>query len=203
VNRTLRRLGLPRQPQSVSAEQAYELSLLFGTSYQATVTQLQALHKIDWRQARALRKQKPIDIKTRIAGGRRPENARADVWRLGEQYDGEQIAVRVEDEIHVALAENPTTGARWLPRGESDAMTLIDSWPEPGDGEQVYGRSRLRHLWFRANEPGNMALSLALARPQNPRRAARTFDLEVAIARRRTGESDHGISEYQHVLLAA
>jgi Zn-dependent peptidase ImmA (M78 family) len=203
VNRTLPRLGLPRQPQSVSAEQVYELSLLFGTSYQATISQLQALHKIDWRQARELRKQKPIDIKTRIAGGRRPENARADVWRVGEKYDGEQIAVRIEDEIHVALAENPTTGARWLPRGETEAMTLIDSWPEPDDGEQVYGRARLRHLWFRADEPGNTALSLALARPQNPSRAARTFDLEVAIARRRTGESDHGVSEHQHVLLAA
>ena len=203
VNRTLRRRGLPREPQSVSAEQAYELSLLFGTSYQATVSQLHALHKIDWRQAGELRKQKPIDIKTRIAGGRRPENARADVWRVGEEYDGEQIAVRIEDEIHVQLAENPTTGARWLPRAGTTAMRLIDSWPEPGDGEQVYGRSRLRHLWFRADEPGNTALSLALARPQNPRRAARTFELEVAIARRRTGESYYGISEHQHVLLAA
>lgn len=204
VNQTLRRVGLPRQPQMVSAEKAYELSLLFGTSYQATISQLQALHKIDWRLARELRKEKPIDIKTRIAGGRRPENARADVWRVDEAYDGEQIVVRVEDEIHVALPENPTTGARWLRRAENEQLTLLDSWREPQDeGEQVYGRPRLRHLWFRATEPGNAALSLALARPQNPRRGARTFELEIAIARRRTGEGDHGVSERQHALLAA
>jgi predicted secreted protein len=203
VNRTLTRLGLPREPQSVTADQIYELSLLFGTSYQATVTQLQALHKIDWRQARELQKQKPIDIKTRLAGGRRPENARADVWRVGEQYDGEQILVRVEDEIHVALPENPTTGARWLPRGRTESMALIDSWREPDDDKQVFGRPRLRHLWFRADEPGSEALSPALARPQNPRRGARTFELEVAIARRRTGESDYGVSVHQHALLAA
>jgi Zn-dependent peptidase ImmA (M78 family) len=203
VNRTLRRVGLPREPQSVSSEQVYELSLLLGTSYQATISQLQALHKIHWRHARELRKQKPIDIKTRLAGGRRPENARADMWRVDEQYDGEQIVVRVEDEIHVALAENPTTGARWLPRGRTEAITLIDSWPEPDAGEQVYGRPRFRHFWFRADEPGSAALSLALARPQNQRRIARTFELEIAIARRRTGESDHGLSEHQRVLLAA
>lgn len=204
VNRTLPRLGLPRQPQMISAEQAYELSVLFGTSYKATITQLQALHKIDWRQARQLRKHKPIDIKTRIAGGRRPENARADVWRVGEEYDGAQLLVRVEDEIHVKLAENPTSGARWLPVDDGGGpLTLLDSWREPVDDEEVYGRSRLRHLWFRASEPGSAALTLGLARPQNPRRRARTFALEVAIASRRTGESDRGVSEHQQALLAA
>jgi Zn-dependent peptidase ImmA (M78 family) len=202
VNRTLKRLGLPREPQTLDAEQVYELSLLFGTSYQATISQLQALHKIDWRQARALRKQKPIDIKTRIAGGQRPENVRADIWRIDENYDGEQIIVRVEDEIHVELTENPTTGARWLPRVDDERLTLVDSWREADDG-LVYGRARRRHLWFRADVPGNAALALALARPQNPSRRAGTFDLEVAIARRRTGESDQGVSERQQVLLAA
>ena len=29
-------------------------------------------------------------------------------------YDGEQIAVRVDDELHVTLVEQPTGGARWL-----------------------------------------------------------------------------------------
>lgn len=201
VNRTLPRVRLSRDPKVISAEQAYGLSLLLGTSYQATIGQLQALHKIDWRQARELRKHRPIDIKTLIADGRRPENARADVWRIGEGYEGEQLIVRVEDEIHVTLAENPTTGARWLPRGDVMPLTLLDSWREETDDEQIFGRERVRHFWFRASTPGSATLSLALARPQNPNHSARTFEVEVGITGRRTGESERGISEHQHALL--
>lgn len=203
VNRMLGRIGLPRQPETMKAEQAYELSVLLGASYNATVTQLQALHKIDWSQARQLRRHKPIDIKTEIAGGRRPENARADVWRVDEGYDGAQILVRVEDEIHVTLAENPTSGARWLsPASGHRPLTLVETWREPVEDDEIYGRERLRHLWFRADEPGSLVLSLALARPQDPSNQARTFGVDIAIARRRTGDSYRGVSELQHALLA-
>jgi Zn-dependent peptidase ImmA (M78 family) len=200
VNRMLRRVGLTREPDRVTAEQAYELSVLMGTSYQATVNQLQALHKIDWRTARDLRRERPIEIKTRIADGRRPENARADVWRISEIYDGQQIAVRVDDEIHVTLAEQPTGGARWLSTDAPRGLVLLDSWREPPPAARnqiVYGHARLRHLWFRATEPGKATVSLVLARPHNPDRAAGRFQLELAIDERRTGPTDQGVSQLQ------
>lgn len=206
VNRMLPRVGLPREPGSVSAEQAYELSVLMGTSYQATVNQLQALHKIDWRAARSLRKERPIEIKTRIADGRRPENARADVWHIDERYDGEQIAVRVDDELHVTLVEQPTGGARWLATDAPHGLALLDSWREPAPVQTdrvTYGRPRMRHLWFRVTDPGEATVSLVLARPQNPDRSAASFRLDVAIAERRTGITEQGVSRLQQPQLFA
>jgi Zn-dependent peptidase ImmA (M78 family)/predicted secreted protein len=206
VNRVLPRVGLERQPAKVSAEQAYELSVLMGTSYQGTVNQLQALHKITWRQARVLCKEHPIEIKTRIADGRRPENARADVWLINEIYDGEQIAVRVDDEIHVTLLEQPTAGARWLPHDVPQGLQLLDSWraaPTTTGEQTIYGQPRMRHLWFRATDPGLASVSLVLARPQNPERVAKQFRLDLAIDERATGASEQGVSRLQKRQLVA
>jgi len=205
VNRMLPRVGLGRQPTLVTPEQAYELSVLMGTSYQGTVTQLQSLHKIDWRQARNLRKQHPIDIKSRLADGRRPANARADVWRINEIYDGEQIAVRVDDEIHVTLPEQPTAGARWL-AADVDGLQLLDSWreqPTTSDTPTIYGQRRVRHLWFRATDPGHASVSLVLARPQNLAHVAKRFELALAIDERATGATEQGVSQPQKPQLVA
>lgn len=208
VNRSLAQLGLKRQPGAVTPEQAYRLSLAFGSSYTATITQLRALERISAANLEALARVHPIDIKTGLALGRRPENARADVWPLSQADDGRTLWVSPDDELHVSLVESPTTGYRWRPQPDSSELHVAGDEPvtngdEPvtnGD-EPVYGAKRLRHVWWRAVAPTDGAIAADLRRGFDPHGVAERFEVTVHVQPSRTGQSDHGVSRRQLQLL--
>jgi Zn-dependent peptidase ImmA (M78 family)/predicted secreted protein len=203
VNRGLAHLGLKRRPDSVTPEQAYRLSLDLGSSYTATITQLRSLDRITAANLRALASVQPIDIKTELALGRRPENARADVWPLSQADDGRTLWVRPDDELHVSLVESPTTGYRWRPQSAASELEIAGDEPvtRADANTSVYGAERLRHVWWRAAAPADAAIAAELRRGFETDGVAEHFEVAVHVQPSLTGDSDHGVSRRQLQLL--
>lgn len=208
VNRALKGLGFGLKPTDLTAESAYQLSLELGASYRATVTQLQALNKISRSAAERLRKFQPIDIKTTLAGGRRPQNPRADVWVIDERADGRSVYAHPEDEVHIRLPESPTSGYRWsIDAGANERTVDVveDALETPQDetAKRRYGSTHRRHLWLRFDQAGSADLTLRLARPWEGAEIEPTalFRAHFAVDPRPTGDVEHGLSQDQRPLL--
>jgi Zn-dependent peptidase ImmA (M78 family)/predicted secreted protein len=218
VNSVLRGLGLPLNPGDVTAGKVYELSREMGSSYRATVTQLEVLRKITPAAAQRLRRHQLIDVKVELARGRRPQNARADVWVLDEKDSDRALSVLPDDEIHVRLPEMPSSGYQWILRthgargrlrANEPSLAVLENGLEPieDDSDLAYGVQHYRHLWLRAVTPGSAVSELALIRPweQETAKPARSFVVRVRVNPRLTGAFDQGVSEDQKpaLLLAA
>lgn len=203
INRGLSHLGLKHNPGSITPQDAYRLSLDLGSSYTATVTQLRSLERITPAVTRQLLKVSPIDIKTGLAAGHKPENSRADVWPLTRADDGRRLAVGLDDEVHVCLVESPTTGYRWRPTPGVDELQIVGDEPlrPDSDHDGSYGAERLRHLWWRALAPTDAALAADLRRSFDPDAIADRFQISVHVEPARTGEADRGVSRRQLQLL--
>jgi predicted secreted protein len=198
VNRGLAHIGLQHKPGSITPEEAYRLSLDLGSSYMATVTQLRALDRITFGVAQDLLKVSPITIKTALAAGQKPANARADVWALTRGDDGRRLAIGLDDEVHVSLEESPTTGYRWRPTPDVDELQIVGDEPLPQQfGDESYGAERLRHLWWRAMAPTEAALAADLRRGFDADAIADRFEVTVQVEPARTGDADHGVSRRQ------
>lgn len=201
VNRALADLGLKRHPGTITPEQAYRLSLAFGSSYTATVTQLRSLDRITTANMRALQRVQPIDIKTELAHGHRPANARADVWPLSQSDAGRTLLISPDDELHVSLVESPTTGYRWSPDAATDELQMAGNEPVVDSAGAVYGAERVRHVWWRAQAPTTAAIAADLRRGFDPDAVAAHFEVSVHVEPGRTGDSDRGVSRRQLQLL--
>ncbi len=151
ANRVMLARGFDRDHPRLAPADIYELSLEFGTSYEATVTQLAVLEKITWAEARKLRLP-PIEIKTALAGGRRPQDARADVWLVDETDTERDLPLRVGDEIVLRLPEIPSSCYAWpLHRIEFASLEVVDEIAEAVDNEgDRYGSSAIRRVHLRA-----------------------------------------------------
>jgi Zn-dependent peptidase ImmA (M78 family)/predicted secreted protein len=203
VNRGLATLGLDRRPSAIRPEQAYRLSLEIGSSYSATVTQLAALERINATNAHELLKAQPIEIKTELAFGHRPANARADVWPLSKEDDGRTLQISRDDEVHVRLVESPTTGYRWRPEQPDGQLELVGDEPVRAvpPGERVYGAERVRHVWWRATGPADGAVAADLRRSFDADGAADRFEVGLRVMPSLTGDSEHGVNRRQLQLL--
>jgi hypothetical protein len=136
VNRLLIARGFDRDHPQLGPADVYELSLEFGTSYEATLTQLAVLEKITWAEARKLRLP-PIEIKTTLAAGRRPQDARADVWLVRETDTERDLPLRVSDEVVLRLPEMPSSGYVWtLHRIQFASLEVVDEVTEAVDEKQ-------------------------------------------------------------------
>ena len=137
VNYTLRTMGLSGRYFPLTARQVYQLALDLGVSYGAAVTQLVGQHKLTVPAGQRLRRESPLAVKTGLAG-LRPADSWADVWLLDESQEGRQFSPRLRDEIHVMLAETPSTGYVWqLVDAAPSVLALID--------DQFETRRRRRH----------------------------------------------------------
>jgi predicted secreted protein len=185
VNRALDRLSLPRTPEVLAPLDAYQLSLEMGSSYRATISQLNNLNKISDGVLTELRDWTPIQIKVALGGGQRPENARASVWSVDELRRGRQLHLRLEDELHVRLPEIPTSGYRWEVEFAGNGLgleLLSDELDGDLDTQERLGGERQRHLWFKAVEPGGGRLGLRLIRPWQGAEAEPVDSLELPLS---------------------
>jgi predicted secreted protein len=208
IIRALRRLGMSENLEALDPIQAYQLSLELGTSYTAAVTQLANVNHISWDQVAALRSHPPIEVKTTLSGGVRPESARSDVWVLDEHTRDRLLALRAGDELHIRLPEIPSGGYRWeveLSDGAADLQLVVDELePLELDGAHRFGNTRRRHLWWRAERPGRGTMTLSLRRPwEGAEERADAFTVGMTVDGQRTGELDHGSSWRQRDPAAA
>lgn len=202
INRLLRRIGLNRTAEGLTPVQAYQLSTMAGTSYRAMVGQLMTLGKITRAQAAEWRKLRPVNLKAELGAGVAPQNPRAQLWRITEEQAGSTVYLHGEDEVHVALRENPSTGLTWTARIQDGPVELLDSWmgsPTTEEASQVVGNAGPRHLRLRAGQPGKALVTVGLARPQAPDRIYETFSVEIVVQRWRPGETGIGLAERQQL----
>jgi Zn-dependent peptidase ImmA (M78 family)/predicted secreted protein len=199
VNRAIKRLGLQTSPTPM---EAYQLSLEIGSSYRATVSQLNSLDFINRAEADQLRQSKPIDLKVELSEGERPENSRADIWLLTDGLVSRQLYLRLGDEIHIRLPEIPTGGYRWHWEVDSAAkgLELVHDGYEPSaTTSDRIGARRERHLWLRATAPirGQLKARLTRAWEGAEARALDEFAVPLHVIEPRSGLDGVGVSRRQ------
>lgn len=204
INRLLKRIGLDRTAEGLTPVQAYQLSTMADTSYRAMVGHLVTLDKITHAQAAKWRKLRPVNLKAELGAGVSPLNRRAQLWRINEQQARSTVYIYGEDEVHVALRENPSTGLTWTARVQDGPVELVNSWmgsPTTEEAAQVVGNAGLRHLRLRACQSGKAMVTADLARPQAPDRIYETFSVEIIVQRWPSGETRVGLADRQQLAL--
>jgi Zn-dependent peptidase ImmA (M78 family)/predicted secreted protein len=195
VNYTLRTMGLSGRHLPLTARQVYQLALELGVSYSAAVTQLVGQHKLTVAAGQRLRRESPLAVKASLAG-LRPADSWADVWLLDESQEGRQFSLRLRDEVHVMLAETPSTGYVWqlVDTGPS-VLTLIDDHFETEDDDGI-GAAGTRHVAFRVAHAGASRIRLEKRRPwQQDGEAPAIFEATVSAIAPLTGDTEDGVSE--------
>jgi Zn-dependent peptidase ImmA (M78 family)/predicted secreted protein len=198
VNYTLRTMGLAGKNTSFTPLQVYQLALQLGVSYSAAVWQLVGQRKLTVSAGQRLRRESPLALKTAVAGTR-PADSWADVWLLDESQEGREFTPRLRDEIHVTLAETPSTGYVWeLVEAAPSVLALIDDQFETPDDDDLIGGEGLRHVAFRVAEPGSSRLRLEKRRPwQAEGTAVASFEATVHAIGPLTGDAEDGLSDRQ------
>lgn len=197
VNYTLRMMGLSGPRLELTSRQVYQLALELGVSYLAAVTQLMVQHKISRTDAGRLRRESPLAVKESITGIR-PADSWADVWLLDESQEGRRFIPRLRDEVHITLAETPSTGYVWqLAEADPSVLVLVNDQFEP-DGDRLIGPPGRRHLVFRVVGAGESSIRLEKRRPWQQQSAPRALfrSLITAVASS-TGGLTGGLSEGQ------
>jgi Zn-dependent peptidase ImmA (M78 family)/predicted secreted protein len=202
VNYTLRTMGLSGKYLPLTSRQVYQFSLELGVSYSAAVTQLIAQHKLTTSAGRQLRRESPLAVKTRLAGIR-PEDSRADVWLLDDAQEGRHFSPQLRDEIHVMLAETPSTGYIWqLVDGAPSVLSLFDDQFETDD--DAIGATGTRHIAFRVAHAGSSRIRLERRRPwQQDSEVSATFEATLTAHDPLIGMADDGTGEQTRKDLAA
>jgi predicted secreted protein len=101
--------------------------------------------------------------------------------RIDEQASGTEVRVPVGETFEVGLAENSTTGFRWVlvSDGSPHCALVADEFRSPG--HDAPGRAGV-HCWrFRAEHAGRAGIALASRRPWETGSSGRTFALGVVV----------------------
>ncbi|WP_216325699.1 ImmA/IrrE family metallo-endopeptidase [Deinococcus aestuarii] len=206
-----RAAGLPRENADPTPQQVYLMGLEMGASYQATVTQLRALDVIGKRVYDQLVRISPLQVKTELRGGERPDNGRVDVWPLDRRDSGRVVYPRVSDELVLHLPEMPSTGYVWTAPETVGAQpadpaveVLVDQFlAEPGPDDEVLGGEGLRRFVLRVTHQGGARLELRKQRPwQRSGEPLDRFGLDLNIAPHPAGSAQQGVSTRQQPFLA-
>jgi hypothetical protein len=194
VRNGLDELGIetPRDPFD-----AYALSLWLGTSYTATVRQLETTRIIDRTTSEGWIRIAPAQLKRALAGELVPDDLRNDVWWLDARYHEFPVEARPGDRVVLTLPENATTGFSWhftdLPDdvhlladsygGEWEPQLTLDPGGNDGDGELVGGASQRAFVLEvdpRAG-PGVHEISLVKEQAWDPGPPSGRYQLSVSI----------------------
>lgn len=117
--------------------QVYSIARDLRVSYEAAARQLTNLRFISQEVRDSLLRTTPARVKRELGHGRPPTHSGADVW-LVEQSGSRTIDAYVGDDVVVSLAENPTTGYRWMSRESYErALEVGVSTAPPAFGSGV------------------------------------------------------------------
>ncbi len=171
-----------------TAEEAYQLSLFLGTSYESTISHLRYTERATSERAATWLREPPQKIKRRLAGKFELESWRNDVHVLEEVDDATSRLVRSRDLVVVQLHEIPSSGYRWQ-MDHSDAFGVLsddyDSDYVPGgDLAKPTGALRMRKFILSANDVEqrvNLPLVFKQVRTWRRQAPSRHFEARVTI----------------------
>jgi Zn-dependent peptidase ImmA (M78 family)/predicted secreted protein len=188
VVNSIKELGV--QVEHIAPRDVYLLSLRMGTSFKATINQLQTLKIIRWPLAEKLRALTPKEIKQEL----NDEEAlgRHDIWLLDEHWNGKRIYPTPMDTIRIQLSEIPTSGYTWLPGEQVSGVQLIEDRYREDGREEMIGGSRLHEFVARVQEDAqNSRLTLEKRRPWEKAASRMEFSVEIRPQQyRQTGPLD-------------
>jgi Zn-dependent peptidase ImmA (M78 family) len=174
---SMRELGV--QPGQISPSAAYLLSLRMGTSYKATVNQLQTLKLLRAAQANELREHAPKEIKEELNDAK--SVGRHDVWLIDESWNGKDIFPAIQDTIRVRLEETPTSGFTWLLAEQATGMELLPKeYRDKPEEKEAIGGPRIHEFVGSLGEDAKESqLVLRKARAWEPEKAASEFAVKI------------------------
>ena len=196
----------PERP-SLNDLDIYLLSSELGVSYTAAITQLNALHKISFPAAERLRRVRPLALKERILGGRKPDNPRANVWQLTLADNHRRVQLNVGDELDIALPEVRSSGYEWItPANLLEAFSIVNDRyvpPRASGDDVVFGGSGTRHITIKAHAPHRARLDFDLNQPWDGGEQGGQFTLDAVVSTVPLSEVGQGISINQQAQLLA
>ena len=168
----------------------YLLALRMGTSFSATINQLQTLKIIHRGLATKLRELTPKEVKQDLNDNE--ALGRHDIWVLDEHWNGKEIYPAPEDTIRIQLAEIPTSGYTWLFGEQPPGVQLVEDKYRDDTSKEAIGGSRLHEFVARVEENAQDArLKLEKRRPWEKVPARTEFSVEIHPQEfRRTGPLD-------------
>lgn len=181
VRLAMERLETPRSG-TISADQAYELSLHLGLSYTATLHRLVALRELDSGLAEALSKVRLSTIKRRLGHGQSPQQSRADVWPVRPSLNGSHLVARVGDELVSSLSESPSSGYQWMVKSNDGMYDLDGNYFESNDSDLLLTHTSvggLRKLKLRLVRPSDTTIVFHHMRPWDPQQSRGEFAVHV------------------------
>jgi inhibitor of cysteine peptidase len=117
----------------------------------------------------------------------RPENAMTEIVEAGEQQNGQQIEMSLQQTLRVTLPEVRTAGFRWILRATSQQI-LTPLADDLNAAPATVGGTAQHHWDFRAESVGTTELVFDYDRPwARAAGAARTFSVSVHV----TGNSQN------------
>jgi hypothetical protein len=180
-------------------QNAYQLSLRMGASFDATCWGLQGHEILSRAAADALREIEPKKIKLAALAGRAVlADPWADVWLIDERDDGLAFEGGPNDVVIFRCREKASAGYLWE-EARLEALgfeVLADEREQPSD--DVCGSDVTRVLVTRVREPGEYRVHFSERRPWRPDDAAAhisvTFDLQG---------KEHGLPRFARTTAAA
>ena len=181
------------------AQNAYQLSLRMGASFDATCWGLQGHGILQRDAADALRAIEPKKIKQTALGGRVAlSDSWADVWLIDEGDDGLTFEGGPNDIVIFRCAERASSGYLWDEALlEQIGFELLSDERESSDADSC-GGAVTRVLVTRVREPGEYRVAFSERRPWSPNDAVAklsvSFDLQG---------KEHGLPRFARKTAAA
>jgi Zn-dependent peptidase ImmA (M78 family) len=173
--------------QNLRPPDVYLLALNIGSSYLATVNQLQTLKLISHPAASSLRNLQPKQIKQEL--NENESLGRHDIWVVNEHWNGKEIFPAPQDTIRIQLQEIPTSGYTWLPREVATGVQFMEDTYKGDDNSDEIGGVQVHEFVAQLQENAqDSTLVLEKKRSWDEESAAADFSIDIRPQHlRRTG----------------
>jgi Zn-dependent peptidase ImmA (M78 family) len=171
---SMRELGVHRE--RVKPADAYLMALRMGSSYAATINQMQTLKLLSPAQATELRKHAPKEIKEKLNDEQAP--GRHDIWLLDEHWNGKEIFPAIRDTIRIRLEETPTSGYTWLLQNQPVGMQLLED-KYKGDETAIGGTRIHEFVGSLAEDAQDSKLIIKKSRPWDQDGTTAQFAIQI------------------------
>jgi predicted secreted protein len=164
---------------SLTPHLVYQVALLLGTSYRATIWQLVNLKILSIIKAREFQQVPPKEIKKAL-GYYEPKQ---DTWVVGRHLSGTELSTTEGDILQLELPETPSGGYRWVIDQGAVGNIVADEYVPPAGPQDMVGGRGLRRVRIRIKELGRFTVSAMPARAwqSSPMtEGALTFGVRVA-----------------------
>lgn len=182
-------------------QNAYQLALRLGTSYEATSWTLERLNLIGSAEGLRLRNVQPRAIKAELLREYTPSNYRGDVWSLSERDAGTRIDGSRNDHFVLRLNEHCGGGYLWdFDQLQASGFAIVRDDRESTNHEGI-GGPITRSVTASLKHAQRGEVSVVERRPWQPDEAISDLHFEYDF----TGPEEEGLSraERRHLFEAA